>query len=84
MNTITNQFVDNGFELEVNVSPSEETVWLTHAQMAALFDMRGKRTFESVVLFCIDADFYMMLGLGILVNQEGNSFNMPRDLNHDV
>ena len=22
------KFVDNGFELEVNVSPTEETVWL--------------------------------------------------------
>ena len=31
------KFVDNGFELEVNVSPSEETVWLTQSQMADLF-----------------------------------------------
>ena len=32
------KFVDNGFELEVNVSPSEDTVWLTQAEMALLFD----------------------------------------------
>ena len=31
------KFVDNGFELEVNVSPSEDTVWLTQDQMAELF-----------------------------------------------
>ena len=31
------KFVDNGFELEVNVSPAEETVWLAQDQMAELF-----------------------------------------------
>ena len=31
------KFVDNGFELEVNVSPEEDTVWLTQEQMAVLF-----------------------------------------------
>ena len=31
------KFVDNGFELEVNVSPSEDTVWLTQDQIAELF-----------------------------------------------
>ena len=31
------KFVDNGFELEVNVSPMEDTVWLTQNQMAELF-----------------------------------------------
>ena len=33
------KFVDNDFELEVNVSPEEETVWLTQDQMTALFDV---------------------------------------------
>ena len=32
------KFTDGGFELEVNVSPSEETVWLTKQEMALLFD----------------------------------------------
>ena len=31
------KFVDNGFELEVNVSPAEETVWLTQEQLALFF-----------------------------------------------
>ena len=33
------KFVDNGFELEVNVSPSEETVWLKAEEMAMLFNV---------------------------------------------
>ena len=33
------KFVDNGFELEVNVSPSEDTVWLKAEDMAMLFDV---------------------------------------------
>ena len=32
------KFVDNGFELEVNVSPSEDTVWLTQQQLALLLN----------------------------------------------
>ena len=32
------KFVDNGFELEVNVSPEENTVWLSQAEMSILFD----------------------------------------------
>ena len=31
------KFVDGGFELEVNVSPAEETVWLTQEQLSMLF-----------------------------------------------
>ena len=31
------KFVDGELELEVNVSPKEETIWLTQAQMAILF-----------------------------------------------
>ena len=33
------KFVDNGFELEVNVSPSEDTVWLKAEEMAMLFNV---------------------------------------------
>ena len=31
------KFKDNEFEMDVNVSPNEETVWLTQEQMALLF-----------------------------------------------
>ena len=34
------KFVDNGFELEVNVSPGEETVWLDVNQLAMLFEVQ--------------------------------------------
>ena len=32
------RFKDNGFELDVEVSPDEDTVWLSKEQMALLFD----------------------------------------------
>ena len=31
------KFIDGEFELEVNVSPKEETIWMTVSQMALLF-----------------------------------------------
>ncbi len=33
------KFIDNELELEVSVSPKEETVWLTQKQMATLFNV---------------------------------------------
>lgn len=32
------KFIDNNFELDVNVSPNEDTVWLTQDDIATLFD----------------------------------------------
>ena len=32
------KFEDGDFSLDVNVSPSEDTVWLTQAQLAELYD----------------------------------------------
>ena len=34
------KFVDDEFEMEVNVSPTEETVWLTAEEMAVLFNVQ--------------------------------------------
>ena len=31
------KFVDEGFELEVNVSPKEETIWLSQEQIIVLY-----------------------------------------------
>lgn len=36
------KFVDEGFELEVNVSPKEETVWMTQNEIAELFEKDRK------------------------------------------
>ena len=33
------KFVDGDLELEVNVSPKEETLWLTQEQMSLLFNV---------------------------------------------
>ena len=32
------KFVDGEFSLDVNVSPNEDTVWLTQKDLALLFD----------------------------------------------
>lgn len=42
------KFVDNGFELEVSVSPSEDTVWLTQDQMAELFQKARTTIIEHI------------------------------------
>ena len=36
------KFIDKEFELEVNVSPEEETIWLTLDQIAKLFNRGDK------------------------------------------
>ena len=37
------KFKDNEFEMDVNVSPKEETVWLTQEQMSFLFGVDRSR-----------------------------------------
>ena len=37
------KFEDGDFSLDVNVSPSEDTVWLTQTQIAKLYD-RDRKT----------------------------------------
>lgn len=47
------KFVDSGFELEVNVSPSEDTVWLTQEQIGLLFNTaRSSITYHIKNVFC--------------------------------
>lgn len=36
------KFINNNLELEVNVSPQEETVWLSLNEMCLLFGMHGR------------------------------------------
>ena len=37
------KFEDGDFSLDVNVSPNEETVWLTQAQISELYDVDRSR-----------------------------------------
>lgn len=37
------KFEDGEFSLDVNVSPNEDTVWLTQSEMASLFDVDRTR-----------------------------------------
>lgn len=38
-------FSEDGVELEVSVTPEQETVWLIQAQMAKLFDTTPQRRY---------------------------------------
>ena len=42
------RFVDGSFELEVNVSPEEDTVWLTQQQMVLLFQTSRSNIVEHI------------------------------------
>ena len=42
------KFVDGSFELEVNVSPEEDTVWLTQQQMVLLFQTSRSNIVEHI------------------------------------
>ena len=42
------KFVDDSFELEVNVSPEEDTVWLTQQQMVLLFQTSRSNIVEHI------------------------------------
>ena len=37
------KFVDGELEMEVNVSPDEETIWLSQGEMSVLFDVDRTR-----------------------------------------
>ena len=50
------KFVDNGFELEVNVSPSEDTVWLSQQQMSELFDVDRTRVTRHINAAILDGE----------------------------
>ena len=46
-------FQDDGLELEVNIAPDEDTVWLTQAQMAELFQTTAQNI--TCLLYTSDA-----------------------------
>ena len=70
------KFVDNGFELEVNVSPSEETVWLTVNQLAQLFDVDLSRISRHInaIYNSKELEPKGTLAENAIVQKEGNRF----------
>lgn len=46
-------FKDNELELEVNVAPEEDTVWLTQAQMVKLFQSSKANISEHIKIYMI-------------------------------
>ena len=57
------KFVDNGFELEVNVSPAENTVWLTQEQMTKLFDVDISRVSRHLSVAIKDGEISRSINL---------------------
>ena len=45
------KYVDGEFELEINVSPKEETIWMTANQMALLFDKDEKQSENTLITY---------------------------------
>ena len=43
MNNEIIKFVNGDLQIDVTISPNEETVWLTQKQMAELFDVSHKQ-----------------------------------------
>ena len=70
------KFVDNGFELEVNVSPREETVWLNQEQLCLLFDVDLSRISRHInaIYNSKELEPKGTLAENAIVQKEGNRF----------
>ena len=70
------KFVDNGFELEVNVSPKEETVWLNQEQLCLLFDVDLSRISRHInaIYNSKELEPEGTLAENAIVQKEGNRF----------
>ena len=54
------KFEDGEFSLDVNVSPDEETVWLTQEQMALLFNVDRTRIVRHINNIYSDSELDML------------------------
>ena len=70
------KFVDNGFELEVNVSPTEETVWLNQEQLSLLFDVDVSRISRHInaIYNSKELEPQGTVAENAIVQKEGNRF----------
>ena len=53
------KFEDGDFKLDVNVSPKEDTVWLTQAQMSILFNVDRTRITRHITNIFLDNELSM-------------------------
>ena len=80
------KFEDGDFSLDVNVSPNEETVWLTQAQIAELFDVNipainkhVKHILSSCELDNSTISNLSLKGIGISSNELAVAINITLD-----
>ncbi|MBR2282654.1 MAG: virulence RhuM family protein [Spirochaetales bacterium] len=70
------KFTDGGFELEVSVSPQEETVWLTQEQISLLFDVDLSRVSRHINKIYSEEELASdsTLAENAIVQKEGSRF----------
>ena len=79
------EFKDNNIELSVNVSPNEETVWLTKEQMAILFDRDRSVISRHINNIYEDGELDKNTSVHFLHISDNNPKNRPPELyNLDV
>ena len=58
------KFVDGDFELDVNVSPQQNTIWLTQEQIAKLFEKSRSTITEHINNIFSEGELYEMTSVG--------------------
>ena len=68
------KFKDNEFEMDVNVSPNEETVWLTQNQLTEIYDTTKQNISQHIdnILNDGELDINRTVKDFLTVQQEGN------------
>ena len=70
------RFKNDNLELDINVSPEEKTVWLTQAQIAALFETTQQNVSSHIKNILIDKELNNSVHKKILYTaQDGKTYN---------
>ncbi len=75
------KFIDNDFELDVAISPFEDTVWLTQEQIALLFEKSRSTITEHINNIFSEGELSKMTSVG---NSDGTTHRSPKLYNLDV
>ncbi|MCQ2793225.1 MAG: virulence RhuM family protein [Bacilli bacterium] len=75
------KFIDNDFELDVTISPFEDTVWLTQEQIALLFEKSRSTITEHINNIFSEGELSKMTSVG---NSDGTTHRPPKLYNLDV
>ena len=75
------KFIDGDLELNVNVSPLENTIWLTQDQIAQLFEKSRSTISEHINNIFSEGELLEMTSVGI---SDGSNHRPPKLYNLDV